>query len=330
MARQLHYHLQRRTTAYAGGKKVLEGVYLSFYPDAKIGVLGPNGSGKSTLMRIMAGIDKEFSGEAWLAEGATVGYLPQEPPLDPALDVIGNVMEGVAAKRAILDRYNELMMNYSDETAAEAAKLQDKIDSQNLWDLESQVEQAMDALGCPPGDASVDNRSGAEKRRVALCQLLLRQPDLLLLDEPTNHLDAESVQWLEKHLREYPGAILIVTHDRYFLDHVTGWILELDRGRGIPYEGNYSVYLEKKAKRLEQEGRAEAARPPRAPPASRPLPANANGSRRARAPARRSRRPAFAPMTSSSSGTRSAPPARRKSSSRRASASARTSSTWRA
>src|SRR5262249_22280509 len=260
MARQLHYHLQRRTTAYAGGKKVLEGIYLSFYPDAKIGVLGPNGSGKSTLMRIMAGIDKEFSGEAWLAEGATVGYLPQEPQLDPALDVIGNVMEGVAAKRAILDRYNELMMNYSDETAAEAAKLQDKIDSQNLWDLESQVEQAMDALGCPPGDASVDNLSGGEKRRVALCQLLLRQPDLLLLDEPTNHLDAESVQWLEKHLREYSGAILIVTHDRYFLDHVTGWILELDRGRGIPYEGNYSAYLEKKAKRLEQEGGEEAAR----------------------------------------------------------------------
>jgi energy-dependent translational throttle protein EttA len=260
MARQFIYHMQDLTKAYAGGKKVLEGIYLSFYPDAKIGVLGPNGSGKSTLLRIMAGIDKEFAGEAWLAEGATVGYLPQEPQLDPALDVMGNVMEGVAAKKAILDRYNELMMNYSDETAEEAAKLQDKIDSQNLWDLESQVEQAMDALGCPPGDATVDNLSGGEKRRVALCQLLLRQPDLLLLDEPTNHLDAESVQWLEKHLREYPGAILIVTHDRYFLDHVTGWILELDRGRGIPYEGNYSVYLEKKAKRLEQEGREEAAR----------------------------------------------------------------------
>src|SRR5215470_13040025 len=260
MARQFIYHMQGLTKAYAGGKKVLEGIFLSFYPDAKIGVLGPNGSGKSTLMRIMAGIDKEFSGEAWLAEGATVGYLPQEPQLDPALDVMGNVMEGVAAKRTIIDRYNELMMNYSDETAEEAAKLQDKIDSQNLWDLESQVEQAMDALGCPPGDAPVDNLSGGEKRRVALCQLLLRQPDLLLLDEPTNHLDAESVQWLEKHLREYPGSILIVTHDRYFLDHVTGWILELDRGRGIPYEGNYSIYLEKKQKRLLQEGREEAAR----------------------------------------------------------------------
>src|SRR6516225_3441824 len=205
MARQFIYHMQDLTKAYAGGKKVLEGIYLSFYPDAKIGVLGPNGSGKSTLMRIMAGIDKEFAGEAWLAEGATVGYLPQEPQLDPALDVMGNVMEGVGAKKAILDRYNELMMNYSDETAEEAAKLQDKIDSQNLWDLESQVEQAMDALGCPPGDATVDNLSGGEKRRVALCQLLLRQPDLLLLDEPTNHLDAETIAWLEKHLREYPG-----------------------------------------------------------------------------------------------------------------------------
>jgi ATP-binding cassette ChvD family protein len=253
MARQFIYHMQGLTKAYTGGKKVLEDIYLSFYPDAKIGVLGPNGSGKSTLLRIMAGIEKEFSGEAKLAAGATVGYLPQEPQLDPALNVMGNVMEGVAAKKAILDRYNELMLNYSDETAEEAAQLQDKIDSQNLWDLESQVEQAMDALGCPPGEASVDNLSGGEKRRVALCQLLL-------LDEPTNHLDAESVQWLEKHLREYPGAILIVTHDRYFLDHVTGWILELDRGRGIPYEGNYSAYLEKKAKRLAQEGREEAAR----------------------------------------------------------------------
>src|SRR5690606_14511671 len=176
------------------------------------------------------------------------GYLPQEPQLDESKDVIGNVMEGVAAKRAILDRYNELMMNYSDETAEEAAKLQDTIDSQNLWDLESQVEQAMDALGCPPNDADVTKLSGGERRRVALCQLLLRQPDLLLLDEPTNHLDAETIHWLEAHLRAYPGAILIVTHDRYFLDNVTGWILELDRGRGIPYEGNYSAYLEKKAK----------------------------------------------------------------------------------
>jgi len=260
MARQFIYHMEGLTKAYAGGKKVLEGIHLSFYPDAKIGVLGPNGSGKSTLLRIMAGTDKEYTGEAWLAQGATVGYLPQEPQLDPAKDVMGNVMEGVAAKKAILDRYNELMMNYSDETADESAKLQDTIDSQNLWDLESQVEQAMDALGCPPGDADVTKLSGGERRRVALCQLLLRQPDLLLLDEPTNHLDAETVAWLEKHLREYPGAILIVTHDRYFLDNVTGWILELDRGRGIPYEGNYSAYLEKKAKRLEQEKSEEAAR----------------------------------------------------------------------
>src|SRR3954453_7138573 len=217
-ARQFVYHMQGLSKTYPGNRKVLENVHLQFYPDAKIGVLGPNGSGKSTLLRLMAGLDREFSGEAWLAQGATVGYLPQEPQLDPALDVMGNVMEGVAAKKAILDRYNELMMNYSDDTAEEAAKLQDTIDSQNLWDLESQVEQAMDALGCPPGEATVDNLSGGEKRRVALCQLLLRQPDLLLRAEPTNHLDAESVQWLEKHLRDYPGAILIVTHDRYFLD----------------------------------------------------------------------------------------------------------------
>ncbi|HVY20314.1 MAG TPA: energy-dependent translational throttle protein EttA [Bauldia sp.] len=260
MARQFIYHMQALTKAYAGGKKVLENIHLQFYPDAKIGVLGPNGSGKSTLLRIMAGIDKEYAGEAWLAEGATVGYLPQEPQLDASKDVVGNVMEGVARKKAILDRYNELMMNYSDETADEATKLQEQIDAQNLWDLDSQVEQAMDALGCPPNDADIKNLSGGEKRRVALCKLLLSQPDLLLLDEPTNHLDAETVQWLEKHLREYPGAILIVTHDRYFLDNVTGWILELDRGRGIPYEGNYSAYLEKKAKRMEQEGREEAAR----------------------------------------------------------------------
>jgi ATP-binding cassette ChvD family protein len=260
MARQFIYHMQDLTKAFTGGKKVLENINLSFYPDAKIGVLGPNGAGKSTLLKIMAGLDKEFAGEAWLAQGATVGYLPQEPTLDPAKDARGNVMEGVAEKQAVLDRYNELMMNYSDETAEEASRLQDEIDAKNLWDLDSQVEQAMDALGCPPDDAEVTKLSGGERRRVALCQLLLRQPDLLLLDEPTNHLDAETVAWLEKHLREYPGAILIVTHDRYFLDNVTGWILELDRARGIPYEGNYSAYLEKKAKRLEQEGREEAAR----------------------------------------------------------------------
>ncbi|MFC6489797.1 energy-dependent translational throttle protein EttA [Nitratireductor sp. GCM10026969] len=259
MARQFIYHMADLSKAY-GAKKVLENVNLSFYPDAKIGILGPNGAGKSTVLRIMAGLDKEFTGEAWLAEGATSGYLPQEPQLDPALDVMGNVMEGVAAKKAVLDRYNELMMNYSDETAEEAAELQDKIDSQNLWDLDSQVEMAMEALRCPPGDADVTKLSGGEKRRVALCQLLLRQPDLLLLDEPTNHLDAETTAWLEKHLRGYPGAVMIITHDRYFLDNVTGWILELDRGRGIPYEGNYTAYLEKKAKRMEQEGREEASR----------------------------------------------------------------------
>ncbi|WP_011581368.1 MULTISPECIES: energy-dependent translational throttle protein EttA [Chelativorans] len=259
MARQFIYHMAGLNKAY-GAKKVLDNVHLSFYPDAKIGILGPNGAGKSTVLRIMAGLDKEYTGEAWLAEGATSGYLPQEPQLDPALDVLGNVMQGVAAKKAILDRYNELMMNYSDETADEAAALQDKIDSQNLWDLDSQVEMAMEALRCPAPDADVSKLSGGEKRRVALCQLLLRQPDLLLLDEPTNHLDAETTAWLEKHLREYPGAVLIVTHDRYFLDNVTGWILELDRGRGIPYEGNYTAYLEAKAKRMAQEGREEAAR----------------------------------------------------------------------
>jgi ATP-binding cassette ChvD family protein len=260
MARQFIYHMHGLSKTYLGGKKVLENVHLSFYPDAKIGVLGPNGSGKSSLLRIMAGIDKEFSGEAWLATGATVGFLPQEPELDPALNVMGNVMEGVAAKKAILDQYNELMMDYSDENAAKAATLQDVIDAQNLWDLDAQVEQAMDALRCPPGDASIDTLSGGEKRRVALTQLLLRQPDLLLLDEPTNHLDAESVAWLEHHLSDYAGAILIVTHDRYFLDHVTGWILELDRGRGVPYEGNYSAYLEQKAKRFAQESREDIAR----------------------------------------------------------------------
>lgn len=259
MARQFIYHMSGLNKAY-GNKKILENIHLSFYPDAKIGILGPNGAGKSTILKIMAGLDKEFTGEAWLAEGATCGYLPQEPELDPTKDVLGNVMEGVAEKKAILDRYNELMMNYSDETADEGAKLQDIIDSQNLWDLESQVEMAMEALRCPPSDADVTKLSGGEKRRVALCKLLLSKPDLLLLDEPTNHLDAETTAWLEKHLREYPGSVLIITHDRYFLDNVTGWILELDRGRGIPYEGNYSAYLEAKYKRMEQEGREEAAR----------------------------------------------------------------------
>jgi len=260
MARQFIYHMQGLSKSYAGGKKVLDNIHLSFYPDAKIGVLGPNGSGKSTLLRIMAGLDTEWNGEAWLAEGATCGYLQQEPELDPALNVMGNVMEGVAHKKAILDQYNALMADYNDENAEKAGKLQDVIDSQNLWDLEAQVEQAMDAMRCPPGEATIDNLSGGEKRRVALTQLLLRKPDLLLLDEPTNHLDAESVNWLEHHLADYAGSILIVTHDRYFLDNVTGWILELDRGRGIPYEGNYSAYLGQKAKRFAQEKSEDQAR----------------------------------------------------------------------
>ncbi|MBX6426388.1 MAG: energy-dependent translational throttle protein EttA [Variibacter sp.] len=260
MARQFIYHMQGLSKTYPGNRKVLDNINLSFYPDAKIGVLGPNGAGKSTLLRIMAGLDTEFTGEAWAAEGARVGYLPQEPQLDPTKTVRENVMLGVAAKRALLDRYNELAANYSDETADEMAELQDKIDSQNLWDLDAQVDQAMDALRCPPDDADVSTLSGGERRRVALCRLLLEAPDLLLLDEPTNHLDAETVAWLEGHLRNYPGAILIVTHDRYFLDNVTGWILELDRGRGIPYQGNYSSWLEQKQKRLEQEGREEEAR----------------------------------------------------------------------
>jgi ATP-binding cassette ChvD family protein len=260
MARQFIYHMQGLSKSYAGGKKVLDNVHLQFYPDAKIGVLGPNGSGKSTLLKIMAGLDKEYNGEAWVADGAKVGYLEQEPKLDPAKDVMGNVMEGVAAKKAILDEYNALMADYNDENAEKAGKLQDVIDAQNLWDLESQVEQAMDALRCPPGDAAIGNLSGGEKRRIALTKLLLAKPDLLLLDEPTNHLDAESVNWLEHHLSDYEGAILIVTHDRYFLDNVTGWILELDRGRGIPYEGNYSAYLTQKAKRFAQERSEDQAR----------------------------------------------------------------------
>jgi ATP-binding cassette ChvD family protein len=260
MARQFVYFMQGLSKTYPGNRKVLDNVHLSFYPDAKIGVLGVNGAGKSTLLRIMAGIDKDYTGEAWVAEGARVGYLEQEPQLDPKLSVRENVMQGVAKQKAILDRYNELAVNYSDETAEEMTKLQDEIEAQGLWDLDSKVDQAMDALRCPADEADVTKLSGGERRRVALCRLLLDQPELLLLDEPTNHLDAESVSWLEGHLRQYPGAILIVTHDRYFLDNVTGWILELDRGRGIPYEGNYSSWLVQKQKRLEQEGREEAAR----------------------------------------------------------------------
>src|SRR3990172_4892395 len=258
--RQFVYHMHGLTKAYAGNRKVLENINLSFYPDAKIGVLGLNGAGKSTLLRIMAGLDRDFNGEAWAAEGARVGFLPQEPQLNAGKSVRENVMEGVAAAKAILDRYNEIAANYSDETADEMTRLQDEIEAKGLWDLDSKIDQAMDALICPPDEADVSTLSGGEKRRVALCKLLLDQPDLLLPDEPTNHLDAETVAWLEGHLRAYPGAILIVTHDRYFLDNVTGWILELDRGRGIPYEGNYSAYLEKKAKRLAQEGREDAAR----------------------------------------------------------------------
>src|ERR1700751_1616535 len=260
MARQFIYHMQGLSKTYPGNRKILEDINLSFYPDAKIGVLGVNGSGKSTLLRIMAGIDKEFPGEAWAAGGARVGYLEQEPQLDPQKNVRENVMEGVAPQKAILDRYNELATNYSDDTADEMTKLQDEIEAKGLWDLYSKIDQAMDALRCPPDDADVAKPPGGERRRVALCRLLLEQPELLLLDEPTNHLDAESVAWLEGHLRNYPGAILIVTHDRYFLDNVTGWILELDRGKGIPYEGNYSSWLVQKQKRLAQEGREEEAR----------------------------------------------------------------------
>src|ERR1700743_1075887 len=259
MARQFVYFMQGLTKSYPT-RKVLDNVHLSFYPDAKIGVLGVNGSGKSTLRRIMAGLDKEYNGEAWVAEGARVGYLEQEPQLDPAKTVRENVMLGVAKQKAILDRYNDLAVNYSDETADEMTKLQDEIEAAGLWELDSKVDQAMDALRCPPDDADVTKLSGGERRRVALCRLLLDHPDLLLLDEATNHLDAESVSWLETHLRNYPGAILIVTHDRYFLDNVTSWILELDRGRGIPYEGNYSSWLKQKQKRLEEERREEEAR----------------------------------------------------------------------
>jgi ATP-binding cassette ChvD family protein len=245
---------------YPGGKKCFEDIHLSFLPGVKIGVVGVNGAGKSTLMKIMAGMDKDFTGEAWSAEGAKVGYLPQEPKLDETLSVRENVMLGVAEKKAILDRYNELAMNYSDETADEMAELQDKIDAENLWDLDSQIDVSMEALRCPPDDADVAALSGGERRRVALCKLLLQAPDMLLLDEPTNHLDAETIAWLQQHLIDYKGTILIVTHDRYFLDDITGWILELDRGRGIPYEGNYSAWLEQKSKRLAQEAREDKSR----------------------------------------------------------------------
>ena len=257
---QYVYHMQGVSKTYPGGKKCFENIHLSFLPGVKIGVVGVNGAGKSTLMKIMAGLDKEFQGEAWSAEGARVGYLPQEPELDETLTVRENVMLGVAQKKAILDRYNELAMNYSDETAEEMAELQDKIDAENLWDLDSQIDVSLEALRCPPDDADVGSLSGGERRRVALCKLLLEAPEMLLLDEPTNHLDAETIAWLQKHLIDYNGTILIVTHDRYFLDDITGWILELDRGQGIPYEGNYSSWLEQKAKRLAQEAREDKSR----------------------------------------------------------------------
>ena len=257
---QYVFHMDGLTKAYPGGKKCFENIRLSFLPGVKIGVVGVNGSGKSSLLRIMAGLDKDFQGEAWAAEGVRVGFLPQEPQLDETRSVRENVMDGVAAKKAILDRYNEVAMNYSDETADEMTALQDRIDAEGLWDLDSQIDVAMEALRCPPDDADVSTLSGGEKRRVALCKLLLEAPEMLLLDEPTNHLDAETIAWLQKHLIEYKGTILIVTHDRYFLDDITGWILELDRGRGIPYEGNYSSWLEQKAKRLAQEAREDKSR----------------------------------------------------------------------
>jgi len=257
---QYVYVMKGLSKTFPGGRQILKDIWLSFLPGAKIGVIGVNGSGKSTLLRMMAGIDTEFTGEAWAADGVRVGYLPQEPELDPQLNVLGNVMEAVAEKKALLDRYNEIAANYSDETAEEMSALQDKIDSQNLWDLDSQIEMAMDALRCPDPLADVNNLSGGEKRRVALCRLLLEAPDMLLLDEPTNHLDAESVAWLERHLREYTGTVVLVTHDRYFLDNVTGWILELDRGHGIPHEGNYSSWLDKQEKRLQGETEQEEAR----------------------------------------------------------------------
>ncbi|KEP71362.1 energy-dependent translational throttle protein EttA [Thioclava sp. BHET1] len=257
---QYVYHMDGVSKTYPGGKKCFENIRLNFLPGVKIGVVGVNGAGKSTLLKIMAGMDKDFQGEAWAAKGAKVGYLAQEPELNDDKTVRENVMEGVAAKTAKLERYNELAMNYSDETAEEMAALQDEIDAENLWDLDSQVDIALEALRCPPDDANVANLSGGERRRVALCKLLLEAPDMLLLDEPTNHLDAETIAWLQKHLIEYKGTILCVTHDRYFLDDITSWILELERGRGIPYEGNYSAWLEQKAKRMEQEAREDKAK----------------------------------------------------------------------
>ncbi|HET6388193.1 energy-dependent translational throttle protein EttA [Hyphomicrobium sp.] len=262
-AHQYVYHMHKLSKTYPGGKQVLKDVSLSFLPGAKIGVVGLNGAGKSTLLKIMAGRIDDFTGEARPADGIKVGYLPQEPELDPNKDVLGNAMEGVAEKKAILDRYNEIAANYSEETADEMTALQDQIDAQDLWDLDAQVEQALDALRSPPGDSDVTKLSGGEKRRVALTKLLLSKPDILLLDEPTNHLDAESVAWLERYLKEYTGCVILVTHDRYFLDNITEWTLELDRGQGVPYKGNYSSWLEQKAKReavekAQEEGKQKA------------------------------------------------------------------------
>jgi sulfate-transporting ATPase len=263
---QYIYVMQRLTKIFPGGKKVLENITLAFLPGAKIGVLGANGAGKSTLLRIMAGLDHDVSGEAWAAEGVRVGFLQQEPELDAAKDVLGNVMDGVAETKALLDRFDEVSAGFADPDAdmdalmAEQAELQEKIDAVNGWELQRTLDVAMDALRCPPGDQDVATLSGGERRRVALCRLLLSQPDLLLLDEPTNHLDAESVAWLERFLQDYKGTVVAITHDRYFLDNVAGWILELDRGRGIPWQGNYSSWLEQKQKRLAQEERQEEAR----------------------------------------------------------------------
>ena len=265
---QFIYHMSGLTKAYSGGKKVLENINLNFLPGAKIGVLGPNGAGKSTLLKVMAGIETEYLGEAWIAEGASVGYLAQEPELNPDKDVQGNVMEGLGEIADLVKRFEDVSMQLGEVTdpdemtrlIEEQAELQEKIDAADAWDLERTIEIAMDALRCPPGDADIGPLSGGERRRVALCRLLLSRPDMLLLDEPTNHLDAESVAWLERFLRDYEGTVVMVTHDRYFLDNVTGWILELDRGRGIPYEGNYTAYLEAKEKRLAHEAKQEQAR----------------------------------------------------------------------
>ncbi|MFA6834859.1 MAG: energy-dependent translational throttle protein EttA [Fibrobacteraceae bacterium] len=268
MAEKFVFYMDRMCKTYPPNKTVLKDISLSFYYGAKIGIIGTNGSGKSTLLRIMAGIDKEFQGEAWIEPGRTAGYLPQEPQLDPKLSVKDNVMQAVSAKKAVLDRYNEISLKFAEPMSneqmeklmEEQGKLQDKIDAEDLWSLDRKIEIAMDALNCPSGDLPVTNLSGGEKRRVALCRLLLEEPDLLLLDEPTNHLDAESVAWLERHLKEYKGSVILVTHDRYFLDNVTGWILEIDRGRGIPWQGNYAQWLDQKLDRIKSEEKGESDR----------------------------------------------------------------------